>query len=439
MEAVSDKKKKLNKVKISSNKWLVEFQYTLPNLLIVCLMVAYIYCAITTLGGNYPIFPPNYFTISWILALFFPVFAIAYIGTGIRIRVNEIMEVFRQEQLWCVYYPEDGDRAEVKFLRFLWTRHDEYYNPVAFGLFSILAGSFVFIICSIIMAHLGVPLRGLVAVPVKNIIEMQPDPKYFSVLRTLRFGTEPWVIPVGSGFLGSVSGALVFLLRRFQTFDLRPMAFLQISVALVAGTFCGAFITLISPRPELGVIAFIVGFLSAINVDFLSRLMRKQFARLTGISLQKDIPTDLAAIVKNNEAIDSLNAISIYSIRELANADPVRLYMVLPQQIKIVNVMIDQALLCFYFHSLIKELEAVHIQLFTQLVLALNTGFSRNSITWTNEPSILDDGGPKDINLLKRTKEIIEGKLDHRILGLLLQEYRDGLLINNHEEECSFL
>lgn len=238
-----------------------------------------------------------------------------------------------------------------------------------------------------------------------------------------------WALLAGAGFLGSLSGAVIFVLRRYRTYSLQPIVFLQTIVALLAGTFAGAFVTTTYLENITGVnfsiaLAFVIGFLGAINIDFLSKLMRTTYANLTKTPLPPDVEPDLSKIIMNNDAIESLNTIAISSIRELANADPVRLYLNMPQQIDMINTMVDQAILHFYFANIIGDMENVNIHRFTQLLMQVSPKFSINAIVWPETVSIVDSGGAKDMAILKAVKGIVEGRLHHRFIGLLNENYR---------------
>lgn len=373
---------------------------------IVALSAGFVYIT----NDDFRFFPYSYFTPGWMLALFFPLVAVCFIIFSIQVRFSEIKERFSINRLWHVYFPGLSDEAaEYHFTRFLWKRVDEYYDLREYVVFSLLAGATTFMLYLLIAIQFGIP-----ASPISN-----PFP-------TWKLEGPIWATLAGSGYLGSAAGASVFVLRRYRMYDLRPMIFLQVAVALIAGTSAGAFITTLYPTESLGFISFAVGFLSAVNIDFLPNLMRSQFARRTGMPLPDDIPSDLPEVVRNTEVIESLNRLSIYSVSELANSNLVRLYLNMPQQIDMINNMVDQSILHFYFGSMVKELEHVNIQRFTHLLLAMGARFSENAVIWPEQASLIDNGGEKDKAALKAAKVIIESGTHHRTLGLLLKGYRDA-------------
>ena len=382
-------------------------QYAIGTILVWCVF------AIGVISFNYiSVHDISHNILGGVLSLFFPLTAVSFILSSINVRFDEIVERFTRDKLWVVYSEGTDEDGEYRFTRFLWSRVNDYYDLKEFILFSLLAGAFTFIFFSILTNQLVVDRIPAVSKP--GLIDLQGP---------------AWAVLAGSGFIGSLSGAIIFVLRRYRTYNLQPMVFLQTVVALFAGTSAGAFVTLTYLDKLTGLnigiaLAFIIGFLGAINIDFLSKLMRSKFAELTKTPLPPEIPSDLPDIVKNNDAIESLNSISISSIRELANADPIRLYLNMSQQIEMINTMVDQAMLHFYFPTIIPDLEQINIQRFTQLLIEISPRFSPNTTTWPAAVSFIDGGGSKDIAMLKAVKGIVEGRLHHRFLGLLLEEYR---------------
>jgi hypothetical protein len=129
-------------------------------------------------------------------------------------------------------------------------------------------------------------------------------------------------------------------------------------------------------------------------------------------------------VLKNTEAIESLNSLSIYSVQELANIDPVRLYLNMPQQIDMINNMLDQAILHYYFEDAIPKLNKLHIRRFSQLLLAVRPTFSSGYITWPDKISLIDNGGHDDQSIVNAVMGIVDGQVHHLLLSLLLDEYR---------------
>ncbi len=356
------------------------------------------------------------YTLGWFLALFFPFIAVFFIISSLKVRLSEILDLFDRDKLWFVYEePGDDDTAEgarYRFSKFLWKRLDDYYDLHEFLAFSLLAGATTFLVYAIILVQF-------------NLQEKPP----------LSLDAPSWALFGGSAFLGSLSGSFVFILRRYRMFDLRPLNFLHVSVALVAGTCSGAFMSLAAYSAKTPyvpmLLTFVVGFLASVNIEFLPQLMRKQFAWLTSTQLPKEIEYDLSSVIQNAEVIENLNSISIFSVRELACADPILLYLNMPQQIEIINGMVDQAIFHFYFSEIKSDLERVNIRRFTQLLLVLGASFSDNAVNWPQSVSVLDDGGQKDAMLLKAARAVISDRRHHRVLGLLLEEYRRAFFIQD--------
>lgn len=353
--------------------------------------------------------PPGYNTLIWAAALMFPLLAVMYNVARLRVRQNEIIDTYRHDELWRVYFR--GRDADLEFEDFLQNRLAEHYSVMEFTGFSLLAASLTFVGLRLLAVQFQMPADALTAWDLTGPV---------------------WATLAGSSFLGSYSGGIVVLLRRYRQFDLRPPAFLQVAVVLIAGTASGAFISLVYPASQLGALAFVIGFLAAINVRFLASLMRTQFAKLTGTNVPPPIATDLSPVVQNSEAIESLHRQSIFSIQELANADPIRLYFTMPQQIEVLHGMIDRALLWFYFRGMGPELNQVGVQRFTQLLVASVAEFDLDHPRM-RDPKLFAD--PAKNALLRRSIDgILRTGVHHRVLGLLLHPYRDACFPANHED-----
>ena len=97
----------------------------------------------------------------------------------------------------------------------------------------------------------------------------------------------------------------------------------------------------------------------------------RQIARpQTGFVIPEPIEGDLKEVMDNSDAIESLHNMSLYSIAELANAEPLLIYLNLPQHISVINGWIDEALLRYHFlpdHDAIRKSE---IRTFTELIAA---------------------------------------------------------------------
>lgn len=375
------------------------------------------FCALAFVlfNDDLPIYPISYITLGWMLSLLFPILSIVYNISRQRVRRNQIIRAYRKDRLWDVYFPEEGSNAQFAFEMYLWDRLSVYYNKYESVIFSILAGAITFILYFFLAKQFGFTDKTIVLAAEGN----------------------KWAVQIGSAFLGSYSGAVILALRRYRTFDLRPTVFLQISAALIAGTLAGSFLTLLFVHPALGVLAFIIGYLAAINLTFLSRIMRKFFAKQTGYTFPEEIKSDLEKVIQNPEVIESLNRISIFSINELTSVDPIPLYFNMPQQCHVINSLIDQAILHFYFSEIITDLKRVHILRFTQLITRIRVFFEMGSqAKWPDKVSIIDNGGDKDIQLLKAAKAIVTSGHHHIILGLCHYYFRKRYFRGNqHSDE----
>lgn len=384
---------------------------TQEKILITYIVVGACAGSIIELRATAPVMPIGYHTVIWILALIFPGVAVAFSLTRLRVRQNEIVQIFRRDKLWPIYLGDresedidDIDR-DIEFQHYVQKRMGEYFGLWEFAGFSLLAGAATLVF--------GLQIARQFVIP-------EPFDPWELV-------GPPWAVITASAFLGSYAGSLVTVLRRYRTFDLRPTTFLQVTVMLVAGTLAGSFTTLLYPANEMGVLAFIIGYLASINVTFLSHLMRTQFARLTGAELPPQTPSDLSKMINNPEIVDGLQRISIHSIKELSNADPMRLYLNLPQEMPTIAAMIDEAILRSNFPHALSDLNKTHIHRFTDLLCRIDPQFVPGRATEWPEPeqvSILDAGQARDAELLKACKGLLHAGTYHYILGALHHHYR---------------
>ena len=365
--------------------------------------------AVISLQDSAPIYPLGYHSLFWLMALIFPGLAMTYSLVRLRVRQNEILAVCQREEFISNVYlgkvaeTMEPDDVELAFQDYVQQRVEEYYGLWEFSGYSILAGMITFIMAILIGQQFAIP----------------------NALAATNLTGPTWAVLVGSAFLGSYAGSLTFLLRKYRSFDLRPTAFLQIAFMLITGTLAGSFFTIAFPSEQVGIIAFIVGYLSAVNIEFLSQLLRKRFAKLTNIELPEPKASDLPDMLNNPEAIEGLHGISIYSIRELSEADPIRLYLSIPQELSIIGAMIDEAILRANFPTIIEDLKNVHITRFTQLVSHLNPHFRKNNTAWTDNPVVLNDE-EKDKIILEAVKSLFDNGTYHFSMGLLIHRYRQA-------------
>ena len=363
----------------------------------------------SSMEEKYSIIPLGFYTSLWMIALAFPILAMTYFVARVGVRANDVIALSHREDVWSVYISadkaEDDEDRQLDFEQYVYNRLTEYYNAFEYAIFSVLAGSTTFVLGYILANQLQVPTTtdGLWVVE------------------------EPiWAIVTGSGFLGAYSGSVVLMLRRYGTFNLSPTMFLQAFVVLVSGTSFGSCLNLVFPfGTTSAILSFLVSFLSAINISFLSQEVRRQYSQLTGHQLPEDIESDLPEMVRNSDVVEALKRMSINSIRELSFSDPIRLYFNIPQELRTTVAMLDEAVLRANFQICLAELQKVHISCFAQLVLRLGPTFDDGVVIWPETtPHVLDAGGSEDEALLEACRNLISGGVHHVLLGLTISDYR---------------
>jgi hypothetical protein len=198
-----------------------------------------------------------------------------------------------------------------------------------------------------------------------------------------------------TSFVGSLAGAFVYIFNKFRTFDIYPSTYLQASIGFIAGSLGAIFVGSVYPSAPSEFFSFAIGFLTSINVAFLSNLLRRQVANLTGTVLPDDRGGDLNAIIQNANAIESLHNISIYSIADLVKAEPLTVYLSLSTSIGVINGWFDEGLLLYYFGTeKVSVLGSLGLRRFTQLVeIAIEVwpeaGEGLSSIVWRKEIPLL--------------------------------------------------
>ena len=370
--------------------------------------------AVIWLHDTAPIIPFQYHTLIWILSLIFPVLAVSYSLARLRVRRNELIEAARTNHVWFVYFPNAKSEAdaELDFTDMLQDRLDEYYSIWEFATYSLLAGIVAFSMFELLAVQIGIPEvltpGGLKPWPVE-IVEHQK-----------------WALLVGSGFLGSFAGGIVLIIRKHAVFDLRPTTFLQVAIIMVSGTLAAAFLAEVFPEQFVPLLAFTVGYLSAINIDFLSYILRRQFASITNISLPEPDAGDLSSMISNSEAIEALNRMSIYSVKELAAADPIKLFFNVPQSLRMIISMIDEAILRSNIdETTVQNLRKVHVVRFTLLLTRFKPIFHREGTDWRRSEKVEILGDEKqDKTLLDATAAILRTGAHHTLMGVILYHYR---------------
>jgi hypothetical protein len=282
--------------------------------------VAFITWALLTVavwaGYYYPhddplrIYPITYYTAICVVSLVLPLTSTFYLLFDLRLRRNQIEDAAVRGQIQLVYCM-DKDNAARELSRLVRQRFREACQPWELVAFSTIAGAIAFV--------------GTILV-FYNAFESIPDKDYYKII-------DPSRVVIFAAFSGSLAGAYVYLFNRFRTFDVYPSTYLQASIGFISGSLGAVFIGTDYPSATLEFLAFAIGFLTAVNVSFLSNLLRRELAHLTGIKLPIDVSGDLDRIIQNAGAIESLHNIAIYSVAELVKADPLTIYLSLPAPI----------------------------------------------------------------------------------------------------------
>lgn len=224
---------------------------------------------------------------------------------------------------------------------------------------------------------------------------------------------------------------MVFILVKFRSFNIDPSTYLHASVGFIAGTLGGTFFGSIYPATQMTFLAFAIGFLTATNIRFLGGMLRSQTARITGITLPPEVKGDLDDIILSSATIELLNAMSIYSISELVKAEPLNIYLSMPQPVGVINGWIDEGLLLYYFGKKnAEQLAAVGARRFTQLVeLAVkewpDSGHNHvDDIVWSTEITPLKGSQLEQVGLAQ-VSCLVRARIHDRLLGVLFDRYRD--------------
>jgi hypothetical protein len=268
------------------------------------------------------------------MATFFPGTALLYALYNLLARLREVENAARATGLHYLYArtpPENAPQSDAeawnRFQNYLRTRFWEYYNPWELVVFALGAGVLVVVLAKLVVAkkfgdYLGKPLD---------------------------WSELPVAFTAGAGLLGATVGAMLFVLRRYRTFNIYAFTYFQVFVAVAVGTFAGAFWHFVLAENVALFAAFGIAFLAALNVDYMVDLMIALVAKVTGQPAVARPPSDLATVIQNPDAIDVLATMSVYSIAEFVNTDPVRLYLNLPQAIGAIDGWMDVAFLRFLF------------------------------------------------------------------------------------------
>ncbi len=405
-----------------SYRWLRNVIYTCGAAFVTWIVLGFAIASgfyYQTNGGYvYKIFPPfSIYTAIWIVSLLLPLTSTFYLVFDLRLRRNQIEDSARRGQLQWLYFP-DSQTPLHDFSELLDQRFHATCQPWELILFSTIAGVIAFV-GNVVISY--------------NV-----------------FNGANWIYGYGSvdtgrmailaAFLGSLGGAYVYIFNKFRTFDLYPSTYLQASIGFIVGSLGGVFVGSIYDNAVLEFLAFAVGFLIAVNVAFLSSLLRHEVARLTGLKLPDDVTGDLPAIIKNAGAIESLHNIAVYCVGELVKAEPLTIYLSLPAPLGVINGWMDEGLVFYYFGpDKVALLAASGVKRFTQLLeFAVEQwpgrGEGIDNIIWKKQIELLSNVVSDNVAIEPIVREQIRGivlaRIHNQLLGILSDRYRESVFLS---------
>jgi len=359
-----------------------------------------------------PFFPISYYTGIWVVSLLLPLTSTFYLLFDLRLRRNQIEDAAKSGQIQFVYFA-NSLTALRDFSHLLHRRFRETCQPLELVAFATIAG---------VIAFIGIFLVFY------NAFESVPGKEYYKLIDQSGGGR----IIILAGLAGSLAGAYVYIFNKFRTFDIYPSTYLQASIGFISGSLAAVFAGSIYDSKILEFIVFSIGFLTAVNVAFLSSLLRHEFARLTGVKLPDDVTGDLDAIIQNAGAIESLHNIAVYSVGELVKADPLTIYLSLPAPLGVINGWVDEGLVLYYFGpENLALLAKVGVRRFTQLLeLAVEqwppAGSGIDNLAWKTKIELLSDFAIEPI-VRNEVRCIVEARVHNRLLGILHDRYRESV------------
>jgi hypothetical protein len=356
-------------------------------------------------------------TLIWLMASFFPATAILYAFYNLLARLREIERAAKVTGLYYLYAnpaTRRGGEAWIEFRNYSRARFWEYYNPWELMAFALGAGVLIVVLAKLVVAKqystdLGSPLDTKTLLPV--------------------------AFTAAAGLLGSTTGAMLFILRRYRTFNIYAFTYFQTFVAIAAGTFAGTFWQIILTDNVAIFAAFGIAFLAALNIDYLVDLLVVLVAKATGRPAIAPPQSDLPTVILNSDATDVLNTISVSSIAEFVNTDPMRLYLNLPQSIGAIDGWMDQALLHFHFSNQqqLDAFAAAGIRQFSQIlnrfaktITAAVAPYPHAEVGWRLlEPGELIDNINMDRVFATVSEVVLSGRYD-RQLAVVSENFRAG-------------
>jgi hypothetical protein len=380
---------------------------------VVYFVGAVIFAASQVLDVTAPLFPLNYYSLVWMMGLFFPLTATTYFLCKANVRLDEIQDLAERLSFHRVYGRRHGSDEELRedFERFIRTRFHEYYNWAELVLFSLVAGGLVF-------------TGGFFLVSELRLVQFGDLPSWHRPFVPDVVLVPGWLKATASSFIGAVAGSFVLLLKRYRSFDVYPTTYLQIAVGVVSATLAASFVVGLYPSVGMNFLGFGLGFLTALNVAVLTNLVWENFRKVTGTPAAVSAVSDLSLVIKNPDVVDALHNLSVFSIAEFVSTDPIRLYLNLGEPAGVINNWLDEALLHYHFGSRAASLAAIHLHLFTLLLKRTVGKLDPLGNVWPDHVPLTGDKEADGI-ILQAMKTIVEARTHHRLLGVLSSEYRD--------------
>ena len=352
----------------------------------------------------------SYYAAISFLALLFPVTAMLFVFFNVVARREQVEDAAQRAHLAQVYFPHltVAEHDEL-FEHLLNLRFRESCNGAELVLFSLVTGVIAFLSLYFFLLNVAQPT----ALP----------PEFHAPSAELQM--------IIAGFFGAYSGSLVTILRKYRTLDVYPSTYFQAAVGLLVGIFVGLFLqTLLGGGIWSLSLVFAAGFVTATNINLLGGLLRRWMAKQTGFVIPEPIEGDLKEVMDNSEAIESLHNMSLYSIAELVTAEPLLIYLNLPQHISVINGWIDEALLRYHFLPDYDAIRKSEIRTFTELIAA--------TISWPplsatecllgdlkiDDQAVITADEDLDKRLKARLINILYSANHHRLLAILSRQYR---------------
>jgi hypothetical protein len=152
--------------------------------------------------------------------------------------------------------------------------------------------------------------------------------------------------PVCPAFLGSYLFCLLETVHRYKRFDLLPATILSLTFNLIAGAVLGIVLAPLFSESLLPTMSAAIGLSIPVGLESL----KQKLADNLGVRRDPEQESDLKILFPcNAKAVSRLTEEGIETISNLAQSDPLRLYLVLPYELRIILNWVDRALLLSYF------------------------------------------------------------------------------------------